>query len=393
MKRLIILIAVLSIAASQGWGQSRKELEEQRKKTLEEISYVDNMIRETEKQKSTGISDIRIIGNRLNLRESIISGLREEINLLNERIELNTLAVDLMSKDLETLKDEYARTIVNSYKSGKGYPEIGYLLSARDFNQGYKRLRYLQQMARYRRNEAEIIMELRTQIEASRKKMQEDLANISELKGKEENQKNLLLQEQNKKKNMVNNLSNKEKQLRKELEEKKKIAQRIEAEINKIVEEERKKAAGTELTPEMKIISENFAENMGRLPWPVEKGIITEKFGKQDHPVLNNVKEENIGIEISINGKANARSVFKGQVVRVFAIPGANMSIIIKHGRYYSVYQNLVNVKVAKDQMVETKQELGEVYCDTDNGSASVLKFSIFNEREKLDPEVWLTKK
>jgi len=352
MKWLIILIAILSIASSQGWGQSRKELEEQRKKTLEEISYVDNMIRETEKQKSTGLSDIRIIGNRLNLRESIITGLREEIDLLNERIDLNTLAVDLMGKDLEILKTEYSRTIVNSYKSGKGYPEIGYLLSARDFNQGYKRLRYLQQMARYRRNEAEIIMELRSQIEATRKKMQEDLVIISELKRKEENQKSLLLQEQNKKKSLVSTLSNKEKQLRKELDEKKKIAQRIEAEINKIIEEERKGNAANELTPEMKIISENFAENKGRLPWPVEKGIITEKFGKQDHPVLNNVKEENIGIEITGTGKMSVHSVFQGEVMRVFAISGVNMTVIIRHGKYLTVYSNLVNLKVKKGDKV-----------------------------------------
>jgi septal ring factor EnvC (AmiA/AmiB activator) len=125
----------------------------------------------------------------------------------------------------------------------------------------------------------------------------------------------------------------------------------------------------------------------------VDKGIITGKFGEQDHPVLSYIKENNPGIEITSNGKVTARSVFKGEVVRVFAIQGANMSIIIKHGKYFSVYQNLVNVRVVKNQMVETKQELGEVFCDEKAGSTSVLKFMIFEEREKVDPEVWLSKK
>lgn len=374
-------------------GQTRRDLEEERKRTLEEIGYVDKLIRETEKQKSSGINDIRIIGNRLALRENVINGLKDEIELLNNRIELNTLAVNLMENDLTVLKSDYSKTIINSYKTGKSYPEIGYLLSARDFNQGYKRLRYLQQMARFRRRETEIILELKGQIDATKEKMKEDLANISGLKQNEEIQKSLLIQEQSKKKRMVSSLVNKEKQLRKDLEEKKRIAQKIENEINKIIEEEKRKSTSNELTPEMKIISNNFIENKGRLPWPVEKGIITEKFGPQDHPVLTYVKENNPGIEITSNGRINARSIFTGEVVRIFAIQGANMSLIIKHGKYFSVYQNLVNVKVSKNQMVETKQELGEVFCDEKNGSSSVLKFMIFEEREKVDPELWIVKK
>jgi len=387
------LFLILLMGWTAIFGQARRDLEEQRKKTLEEIGYVDNMIKETEKKKSTGINEIRIIGNRLNLRENILAGLKDEIELLTDRIELNSLAVSLMESDLALMKNDYARTIINSYKTGKSYPELGYLLSASDFNQGYKRLKYLQQMARFRRRESEIIIELKNQIDAAKEKMKEDLANIYVLKQNEEIQKSLLLQEQNKKRKILNSLINKEKQLRKDLEEKKKIAQKIENEINRLIEEERKKSITSDLTPEMKIISNNFIENKGRLPWPVEKGIITEKFGQQDHPVLTYVRENNPGIEITSNGKIMARSIFSGEVVRIFAIQGANMSLIIKHGKYFSVYQNLVNVKVSINQMVNTKQELGEVFCDEKNGSTSVLKFMIFEEREKVDPELWIVKK
>jgi septal ring factor EnvC (AmiA/AmiB activator) len=375
-------------------GQSRKELEEQRQKTLEEISYVDNILKETAKEKSTGINELKIIGNKLGLRENVIAGMREEIVLLADRIELNKTAIDLMEEDLIVLKREYARTIVNSYKSKKGNPELGYLLSAKDFNQAYKRIRYLQQVTRFRRRETEIISELKSQIESTKRKLQEDLYNVSDLKSKEERQKSLLQQEQDKKKRLVNTLGNKEKQLKKELEEKKRIAQKIESEISRIIEEERKKSIRSELTPEQKLIGESFSENKGRLPWPVERGVITSQFGFQKHPVLTYVTEDNIGIEITSTGRTYVRSIFKGQVVKVFAISGANMTIIVRHGKYLSVYQNIVNVKVKSGEMVDVKQEMGEIFCDSEMGNKAVLKFMIFEEQQKyLDPELWITKK
>lgn len=392
MKGIFIIFFNILII-SQVSGQTRKELEDQRKKSLEEISYVDNLLKKTAKEKSTGINELKIIGNKLILRENVISGMREEINLLTERIELNTTAIDMMEKDLIIMRREYARTIVNSYKARKGNPELGYILSAKDFNQGYKRLKYLQQVTKFRHKETEIIIELKDQVGISKEKLQEDLFSVSDLKGREERQKTLLQQEQEKKKRIVNSFGNKEKQLRKDLEEKKKIAKKIEEEIAKFIEEERRKAIKTELTPEMKLIGENFSENKGRLPWPVEKGVITSHFGVQKHPILEYVDEDNPGIEITSIDKTVVRSVFKGQVVKVFAISGANRGILIKHGKYYSVYLDLINVKVKTGDLVETKQEIAEVFSDADNGSKAVLKFLIFEEKEKVDPELWIAKK
>jgi len=388
-----LLIFLSIIITSLCSGQTRKELEEQRRKTLEDISYVDNLLKETVKEKSTGLNQLNIIGNKLVLRENVISGMRSEIDLLNKRIGLNSLAVSLMENDLIILRKDYAGTIVNSYKAGKGNPDLGYILSAKDFNQGYKRLKYLQQVTKFRHQETEIILELKQQVEKSKEKLQEDLVNVSDIKNSEERQKVLLQQEQDRKKRLVTSLGNKEKQLKRELEEKKRIAQKIEAEIARVIEEEKKKALKNDLTPEMKLIGESFSDNKGRLPWPVEKGVITSQFGLHNHPILAYVKEDNIGIEITSSGETSVRSIFRGQVVRVFSISGGNMAIIIRHGKYYSVYQNLVKVKVKKDDMVETKQEIGEVFCDGENGSKSILTFMIFEEREKYDPELWIAKK
>jgi len=392
MKRIIFSIFLLSLFVVLK-AQTRKELEEQRNKTLEEISFVDNMIKENEAKKTTGLNDIKVLGNKLQLRQNVIEGLKDEMSLIEGRIEINKLAITLMEDDLENIKKEYAKTIEMSFKASKGYPDLAYILSARDFNQGYKRIKYLQQLARFRREQTETIFQLKNEIETTKRNMEEDHSNLVDLRSKEERQKELIQNEQERKKSMVASLSNKQKQLKKDLEEKKRAAQRIEAEINKLIEEERKKASKSVMSPEMKLIGDNFAENKGRLPWPVEKGIITGKFGLQKHPVLAYVDEVNPGIEITNTGKTIVRAVFKGQVVRVFAIPGANMSIIVKHGRYFSVYQNIVNVIVKPGEDVDTKQQLGEVFCDSENGSSSVLKFLIFDEKEKVDPESWITKK
>jgi septal ring factor EnvC (AmiA/AmiB activator) len=390
--RFLKIICILFLCICQTLsGQTRTELEAQRKRTLEEIAYVDNLLSNTVKEKSASMNALKILGNKLNLREVVIKGMGVEIELLNERIELNRVAIEMMESDLVLLKNDYSRNIVNSYKADKINPEIIYILSAKDFNQGYKRLKYLQQVTKYRRNESQLIGELKERIEETKRGLEFDLLNISDLKQKEVQQQNLLQGEQTRKQKMIKSLGNKEKQLKKELEEKKKIAQRIEREIAKIIEEERRKNIRNELTPEQKIIGENFSENKGRLPWPVERGTITSHFGVHQHPVLKYVTEKNNGIDITSSGKIRARSIFKGEVTAITAISGANMTVIIRHGKYLSVYNNLVNVSVKKGDKVEIKEEIGEVYSDPKDNYSSTIKFMIF-EQGYLDPEQWIAK-
>jgi murein hydrolase activator len=374
-------------------SQTKRDLEEQRKKTLEEISYVDNLLKETAKEKNESLNELKIIGKKLNLRESVLKGLKDEVVLLDDRIELNTLAIGLMENDLTILKQDYEKAVLNSFRASKGNSEVGYILSANNFNQAYKRLKYLQQITKFRRQESEIIQELKSEIEISKKKMEDDLIRISDLKTREEQQKYLLQGEQDKQENVVKSLSKKEQQLQRELDEKRRIAKKIELEITKLIDEEKKKTKKSDVTPEMKLISENFYENKGRLPWPVEQGIITGHFGVHSHPVLKYVTEDNIDIEITSSGLTPVRSVFKGEVAKVFSIRGANMAVIIRHGKYLTVYQNIVNVKVKVGDKVETKQEIGRVFNDTENGDKAILKFMVFEETVKLDPELWISKK
>jgi len=192
---------------------------------------------------------------------------------------------------------------------------------------------------------------------------------------------------------LINTLGQKERQLRRELQQKQLIAEKIEKEIERIIEEERKHGAMKEMTPEEKLVGDDFSRNTGKLPWPVDRGVITSQFGVHEHPVFEGTEVDNIGIEITSSQKVSARAVFKGKVMSVFGISGGNMAVIVRHGRYLTVYQNLVNVKVRPGAEVETKEILGDVFSDKDGGGKSIMKFMVYEEKEKKDPEQWIAKK
>ncbi len=393
MRRVLQVFIACFLSTFILCGQSRAELEELRKKNLQEIEYVDRMLKTTATRKSENLNELRVIGKKLNLREKLINEYGQEIGLLEYRISLNRLATEMLEEDLNNLKSEYARSIASAYKVSKGTPALAFILSSSDFNQGYKRLKYIQQVARFRRKETETIETIYIELQGTKERLEKDRKNINDLKNKEVRQKSILRDEQNRKQRLITTLSSKEKQLKQELDEKRRIARQIEKEIERLIEEERKRSAGTPMSNEMKIIGESFGENRGRLPWPVDKGIVTSHFGLQPHPVLKNVTEDNIGIEITSSGTTGAKSVFKGEVVRVFAISGANMAVIIRHGKYLTVYQNLVNVRVKAGDNVSMGHDLGEIYLDSANGNKTVLKFMLYEEKKKLDPELWLIKK
>jgi len=394
MKYISVILILFGLFQGVLFSQSRAELEEQRRRTMDEISYIDNLLQTTSRERQQNINSLSIISNRLALREKALAGIREEISLLNLRIGLNTTAISMMENDLTVLKQDYAKAIVNSYKTQKGYPLLAYIFSAKDFNQGYKRIKYLQQIAIARRDGAEIIGELKEQVEKSKEKLSADLRVVSDLRAREEAQRILLAQEQRSRQQIINTLNSRQRQLQQELTDKRRIAQRIESEIERLIEEERRNAEALTLTPEQRQLGANFSDNRGRLPWPVDRGVVTSHFGVRRHPELRNLTENNIGIEITSSGSIAAKAVFRGEVARVFAIPGANMTIILRHGNYLSVYANLVNVKVKAGDVVAIGQALGDVYAGSGNNATSVLKFMIFENNSKyLDPEQWLLKR
>lgn len=204
-----------------------------------------------------------------------------------------------------------------------------------------------------------------------------------------------LAREKEVQKDIVQDLQKQEKDLRKQLQEKEKIANKLNSEIEKIIKAEQEKAQSkniySKLTPQDKLLSDSFKGNKGKLPWPTKYGVITETFGEHNHPVLKGVKTRNNGVDISTVSQAEVFAVYGGTVTKVLSILGANYTVIIRHGNYLTVYQNLASVQVKNGDKINNKQRLGILFADNE-AENSILHFEIWEEMNKQNPEEWLSR-
>ncbi len=392
----IYFILILQIILlNNSFAQTKEELERRKQKNLEEIEYTSKLLRQTQNTRITNISQIRIINKRILLRDQLIYSIQQEVDLLDEEIKEKNELISSMENDLEKIKKEYEKLIIFAYRNKNKYQKMMFIFAAENFNQAYKRMRYVQQFTKFRRQQAKMIRD-----------MQENIADeINKLENKREEKtklvedkiaENLKLQDEKYQKNrIVAQLKRRESEFKKEIEKKERMNERIEKEIAEIIAAEARRMKETslykQLTPEEKIISDNFMENRGRLPWPTERGIITDNFGYHPHPVIPGITINNNGIDITTVEGAEARALFDGVVSKVFAILGGNYAVIIRHGNFLTVYQNLINVKVKKGDQIKMKQPIGTVYTDKET-QTTVLHIEIWKELEKQDPEEWITK-
>ena len=207
----------------------------------------------------------------------------------------------------------------------------------------------------------------------------------------------IIEQRKKQQKDVYSELKQKEKDLNRKLESQRKTELRLQQEIERVIADEAKKVnrkssreKGFVLTTEEKVLSGDFSNNRGKFPWPVLRGLITDHFGEHPHPVLKYVVVRNAGVDITTQANAKARAIFKGEVTKVVAIPGGNIAVIIRHGNYLTVYSNLSEVFVKAGQQVEGKEEIGNIFTDKNDDNKTVLKFQLWRENTKLDPEEWL---
>lgn len=392
-----ILLCALTVVCFTASPQSLDELRKQKQEAANEIKLTNDLLTRVSASQKATVDRLRLLTNQISQRQKLISNMSGEVSLLQEVINNNTMVVSMLEEDLQNIREEYARMIQYAYKNRGTYDKILFLLSADNFNQAYRRLIYIRQYTSFRQKLAETITILQnlmatkvTDLENHKRVRQEvlnDQLNENQKLEKEKRQQNSLAQK----------LQSQQKELRNKLAQQRRIEQQLEQEIQRIIEEEAQKTGtparqGFALTPEQKLIGNNFEQNKRRLPWPVERGVITEKFGVHPHPVLKNVTVNNNGINIATEPGAKARAVFGGEVSRVFGITGGNMAVIIRHGQYLSVYSNLVNIMVKKGDKVEVRQNLGTIYHDASEGDKSILKFQIWKESTKLNPEEWLVR-
>lgn len=393
---IILFFITATFAVMNTNAQTKKDLEERKSKTQEEIKYAGKLLDEARESRKVNLQRIKILNKRIQLRNEIIEGIESEISIINDEIRQKNKLIERMEKDIEILKDQYAEMIVKTYWNRDKQSWLMFVMSSESFNQAYRRMRYLQQFTKHRKEQAELINNMRNELVKEIEELEKIKVQKESLVLEKRNENHNLEKEKLGKNRIVTELTKREKELREEIRKKKTVAEKLEKEIAAIIAEEARKDRSRniydQLTPEEKLISDNFQENKGKLPWPVERGIITEKYGLHQHPVLKQVTMENDGIDISTVKGATARAMFEGEVTKIVSILGRNYTVIVRHGNFLSVYQNIVDLQVKTGEKVKTKQVLGTVFTDVETNN-TVLHMQIWKERTKQNPEEWISKK
>jgi septal ring factor EnvC (AmiA/AmiB activator) len=373
-------------------AQSRTDLEKQREQKLKEIAFTEKLISQTSAEKKKNLNYLYILQRQIRNREQLIITENKVLKLLNRSIEQTTLFIAALENDLATLKNEYVEMAYYAFKNRSSFDYLLYIFASNSLQEAWNRMRYIRYYNEIRTNQIELIKEtqkslgrkienLKLQIE-NKQVLLTNLAKEKEKLNKDVSFKNELLQD----------LKGKEQEYKEKLKKDKKAAKELDEAIEEIIKAELARAETAKAT-EIEISglsSDQFASNRSNFMWPSE-GIVSQGFGRQEHPTISGVYINNNGINIRTDKDATARSVFPGTVVHVVFIPGANNAIIIRHGDYYTVYKNLIEVSVNPGDNVEEGQALGKVSFDEEKEIAE-LHFEIRYKTEKLNPQLWLKK-
>ncbi len=396
-----LLAAAGNVNSVSAQAADKESLQKQKSDIEKEIEYTNKLLEETQKSKQSSLGELAVINRKINRREALIQTISTEIVVLDNQIAQNQAALEELNVELGKLKDEYAGMIYFAFKNRRSYDRLMFLFSARSFNQAYQRMKYMQQYADYRRQQASLIVKKQQELkEKTMEIVQLKNDKLSLLTSKEKELANLDIEKKNKN-STVTGLGQREDELRKALKAKELAAKKLQQAIEKIIAEEIRKsnelasgrtsAAGVTftLTPEEQELSNTFAANKGKLPWPTERGVISSSFGEHAHPDLKGIKVKNNGIDILTSTESAARAVFAGEVSRIISVPKYNNVVIIRHGEYLSVYSNLDEVMVNKGDRVVTKQVIGSIKTD-DALLRTELHFELWKGKELQDPMLWI---
>lgn len=399
--RYLLCIPLLLLLALSAPAQSRKELEKKREALDKQIRTTTALIDQARKEQRVTQEQLQLLESQIQAREQLIRTMHSELRKVDQQIMEDEEMVKSLNEDLASLKEEYARMLQFAYRNRSTYDRMSYLFAASTFQQAWKRSRYLDQIAQQRTRQAALIAETREQLEQHVVELRAQREEKNRLVEQQQAERQKLSSDRNGQQSALSSLKKEEGRLRETQKKQERQRKDIDAAIRKAIEDALKPKAGTTaaktgklditLTPEAKELNADFEKNKGKLPWPVEKGVITSKFGTQNHPVLPGIIIENNGVDITTEKGASVRAVFRGEVSSVIVIPGAGKAVIVSHGAYRSVYSNLREVSVTKGQKVETKQALGTVITDEDGSKAHLELWKITADGlVKVDPGPWL---
>ncbi len=451
MKKFIdrFLLLVLLISSSVAFAQSEKELQQQKnslqqkqKDLQKEISATNNYLKETQRSQKKTLVQLNLVAKKISIREELVNNISNQIGKLENEISSTSIIVSSLENDVNSLKKEYAKMIYYASKNRSSYDRLMFLFSSKDFNQAYKRLKYLQQYSDYRKQQAKIIVLVQGDLTQKITILERKRKEKTSLVVSKEKEKLELIEDKKEKEGIITELHFKEREIRDELKKKKREADQLQAAIQKVIEEaieiarikaekeaaERRRLAeiaaaeakakkdaakkkdpkappvkeapvveepkpversGFSLTPAEVELSNSFAQNQNKLPWPTATGVIESGYGEHQHPDLPQVKTFNNGVDIATDRGAMARAIFDGVVTGVVTIPGANKAVIIRHGEYLTVYANLLSVSVKVGDKIAVKQTIGSVYTDSEENK-TILHLEIWKGKTRMNPDSWL---
>ena len=417
---LVLIITFTPAYAQKTKGKTKKQLQSEITSLQKEISTANQLLKKTTKDKEMTLNEVGLLDKKIKQREKLIKACNEQISILDEEINKGQSSLQSLNTDLSKLQKEYAKMIVFANKNRNQYDRLAFIFASEDFNQAFSRLRYIRQFTDARKVKMDQIASTERQISSEVKASQQAREEQTALLKEEKTQQEALQKEKEELNDQVTKLKKKEGSIQQDINNKQQQAQKLQKAIDDIIAEEIRKAneeaekkrkeeakkntgknksntatapakkdKGMALTPAEETLSTNFVNNKGKLPWPVERGVISSSYGKHASVVSAKVMVTNNGIDIATIEGAKARVVFDGEVANVTKLTGSNTVVIVRHGEYFTVYSNLENVTVKRGDQVKTKQNIGTVHTNKTENKTE-LHFELLKEQSRQNPANWL---
>lgn len=376
----------------------QKALEEKRTRLQQEIKEINRLLFAERKEKGNVLDQMEALEKKINVRQELIYVTNQQSNLLNRQISANIRHISKLRKDLKVLKEGYAELIQKTYQSQSQSNRLLFLLSAENFFQAFKRFKYLQQYAKYRKKQGDIILQKTEEFTQINQELVLQRKEKERLLAANTRAKHMLSEEVASQKELLKSIRQNETQYMAAIAEKEKEARKIDREIDRVIKlaiAAANKKAGKSgsakfvLTPETQLVADNFSANKGRLIWPVQKGVKSQGYGVYSNKLYPGIKHRNHGVTIAAEKGSQARAIFEGEVIAVLSVPGGGKGVQIKHGNYISTYYNLSKLYVKKGDKVVTKEVLGDIYTNRFDGTTQ-LKFYLYQDSNRLNPEEWI---
>ena len=397
IKSILILVMIVIIGGNSFSQKSKtQQLKAKEEMLKKQLSQTQELLNATRSSQQTTLSELRIINKQIAYKEELLMNMKSQIRETERQINKNKEEIKVLEEDLARLKKEFVEMVRFAYKNRKKEYNAMYLFSSDSYSQAYRRMKYIEQYTANRTRKAKEITLMQEDLNEQNLVLVANIESKKELVASFDKEKQQFLEVKKEQQEILTKIKANKESLQQKLAEQKAEQERIAVAIRAEIEKELARANKNnvfQLSPEAKLASSSFEKNRGSLPWPVARGTITKRFGKQRHSQVATAYVQNNGIDISTLKGANVRVVFDGTVTSIFTIPGSGQTVIVSHGAYRTVYSNLKIVEVKLNQKLKTKQTLGSLLPDN-SGSISESHFEIWkissSGMNPQNPAIWL---